>query len=244
VGILDAGFISFDLETTGVDPETARIVTAAALTLDRDGHVGTKTWLIDPGVDIPEEATAVHGVTTAMAREGGEDSGKAVRAIAAHIAQTKILVIYNAPYDLTVLDRELRRHGYTELCDISESPSVVDPLVMDKALDRYRKGSRKLVDVCTHYGIDVGEAHEASADALGAARLAWKLVAVLAEEFGVTTAGVLHTMQAGWYAQQQETFAQYLRKKALELPLGERGELLEKAVGVTKDWPIKPFPTP
>lgn len=45
---------TFDLETTGVDVTTARIVTASLILLDPQGNVVRRgEWLADPGVEIP-----------------------------------------------------------------------------------------------------------------------------------------------------------------------------------------------
>ena len=132
----------FDLETTGVDVETARIVTACIAVLDADGSVIDRwDWLADPGVEIPEGASAIHGITTELARLDGRPTDVVV----AEIAQTLRtlaglgvpLVVYNAPYDLSLLDRECRRN---ELEPLPDPSAVVDPLVLDKAVDRYRKG--------------------------------------------------------------------------------------------------------
>ena len=63
---------AFDLETTGKDPRTARIVTASIVMVDEAGAVAdTHEWLADPGMEIPEEAAAIHGISTAHAREHG-----------------------------------------------------------------------------------------------------------------------------------------------------------------------------
>ena len=63
---------TFDLETTGVDVTTARIVTASLILLDPQGNVVRRgEWLADPGVEIPAGAAAVHGITTEYAREHG-----------------------------------------------------------------------------------------------------------------------------------------------------------------------------
>src|SRR5690242_14209157 len=105
----------FDLETTGIDVESARIVTAHVGLLDETGQVlHRRDWILDPVVEIPAEATAVHGITTERARQDGMD---AARGIAAIVAQLRSLfersipvVAYNAPYDFTLLDREARRH--------------------------------------------------------------------------------------------------------------------------------------
>ena len=62
--------LSFDLETTSVNPKEARIVTSALVRIDgRD--VNSQEMLADPGVEIPEEAAKVHGITTEKARAEG-----------------------------------------------------------------------------------------------------------------------------------------------------------------------------
>jgi DNA polymerase-3 subunit epsilon len=56
----------FDLETTGVDPNSDRIVTAFFGVLDSDGELTvSREWIVDPGVPIPPEAAAIHGLTDA-----------------------------------------------------------------------------------------------------------------------------------------------------------------------------------
>ena len=62
--------LSFDLETTSTDPRSARIVTSALVTID-GRHVDRKEMLADPGVEIPEAAAQVHGITTEKARAEG-----------------------------------------------------------------------------------------------------------------------------------------------------------------------------
>ncbi len=56
--------VAFDLETTGVDVESARIVTAAVLVLDAGKLIQERFWLLDPGIVIPEQASRVHGIIT------------------------------------------------------------------------------------------------------------------------------------------------------------------------------------
>ena len=132
----------FDLETTGVDVETARVVTACIAVLGADGEVLERwDWMADPGVEIPEAASAVHGISTERARA----EGRASELVVAEITQTLRtlfglgipVVVYNAPYDLSLLDRECRRNELEPLVDPSP---VVDPLVLDKQVDTYRKG--------------------------------------------------------------------------------------------------------
>jgi DNA polymerase-3 subunit epsilon len=203
----------FDLETTGVDVETARIVTAHVGLIDMTGRsIVEGAWLADPGVEIPEGAAAVHGITTERARADGRPAGEVVAEIIAAVeavfARGIPLVIYNAPYDLTVLDREAKRHGIA-------SPvigNVVDPLVIDKALDTFRKGKRTLEAASELYGVTLSDAHDAAADAIAAGRVAQAIAAKYPEELGVS-AEELHRKQVGWCAEQATSFQDYMRKK-------------------------------
>ncbi|MFE7119937.1 exonuclease domain-containing protein, partial [Streptomyces sp. NPDC057654] len=137
----------FDLETTGTDIEHDRVVTAALVRLEPDGGTaGERTWLLDPGIAIPEEAAAIHGISTERARAQGSPAAPAIAEIADAVAEVlragAPLVVMNARYDLSLLDRECRRHGVAPLSErLGPGPwPVVDPLVLDKHADRYRKG--------------------------------------------------------------------------------------------------------
>ena len=74
----------FDLETTGIDVEADRIVTAHVGLLDASGTVlRARDWVADPGIEIPAGATAVHGITTARARAEGRPAPEVIREIIA-----------------------------------------------------------------------------------------------------------------------------------------------------------------
>tara|TARA_R110002049_G_scaffold308704_1_gene513557 strand:+ start:20474 stop:21247 length:774 start_codon:yes stop_codon:yes gene_type:complete len=53
----------FDLETTGVNITSDRIVEIAVLKVHPNGKEENKTWLVNPGVPIPKEVTAIHGIS-------------------------------------------------------------------------------------------------------------------------------------------------------------------------------------
>ena len=69
--------LAFDLETTGPDPRTAHVVSSALIAIDGQ-HKKERNWLADPGIEIPEGATAVHGITTAHARENGRPHAEVI----------------------------------------------------------------------------------------------------------------------------------------------------------------------
>ncbi|MFC4554350.1 exonuclease domain-containing protein [Georgenia faecalis] len=163
-------FLGFDTETTGVDVTTDRIITAALVERDAGG-TRTRTWLLDPGVEIPAGATAVHGITTERARAEGMDAALALSQIAEELAHAcgrgVPVVAYNAAYDLAILEHELVRHGLPTLADRlgRECMPVIDPLVLDRGLDRYRRGKRTLAHLCAHYRVPEQEdLHTAEVD--------------------------------------------------------------------------------
>lgn len=203
----------FDVETTGVDVETARIVTAYVGVINAHGETQRhSTWLIDPEIDIPAAAEAVHGISTERARSDGIPAASGVAQIRdalRELLENEIpVVIYNAPYDLTVLERESRRHGLSPL--VSPQP-IIDPLVIDKAVDTYRRGKRTLQVACEHYGVPLTNAHDSGADAIAAGHLAQALARTYPEQLGVT-AHELHNQQVTWAAAQAANFEAYMRR--------------------------------
>ncbi len=198
----------FDLETTGIDVTSDRIVTAHVGVLDAKGRqIAARSWLADPGVPIPEIAAGIHGITTAHARSEGRAATEVVSEITeslrALFAQGVPVVAYNASYDFSLLTHECLRHGVRPL----ESPGpIIDPLVIDKALDRYRKGKRTLEVVAAHYAVPLDDAHEAAADAIAAGRVAQ----AIARNFPLAaSAQELHTQQIGWARTQAESLTEY-----------------------------------
>lgn len=197
----------FDLETTGVSVTADRIVSAHVGLLDADGLVQrSRTWLADPGIPIPEGATAVHGITTEHARTHGRPAPEVVAEVVAaleHLFLAGIPVVaYNAPFDFSLLMHEARRCGIPPITDPSP---VIDPLVLDKAHDRYRKGKRTLEVVAAHYAVTLEGAHDAAADAVAAGRVAQ----ALARRYGLTDAARLHTQQIGWARSQAASLTEY-----------------------------------
>ena len=233
-----------DTETGGIDVDNDRIVTASVISYIPTGRaVSDYGWLIAVDVDIDPAATAVHGITAEHAREHGKPAIEALSEISAaltkHWSSDIPLVAYNACFDLSILDAEMRRWLGRPL-DI-RGP-IIDPLVIDRYCDRYRRGSRKLVDTCAHYGITLTEAHSASADTLAAMRLAWKLARIY-PEIGGMSLDELQVKQRQWYRESQLSFAGYLRDKiAPSVPVGERAGILLRAdqVEASADgWPMR-----
>lgn len=225
---------SFDTETTGVDVESDRIVSAALVRQPSAGApTEAVTWLADPGVPIPEQARAVHGISDERVRAHGRPARAVVTELAAALAalarEAVPVVVMNAPYDLTLLDRELRRHRAGSLDEQLAGAEllVLDPRVMDKYVDRYRRGRRTLTDLCLHYGVDLEGAHDASADAAASLELVRVLGARHPERLGALTPAELQLRQTVWHIAQARGLQRWFDRSGTP----ERVDL---------SWPLRP----
>ncbi|WIM68659.1 3'-5' exonuclease [Corynebacterium breve] len=213
--------LSFDLETTSVNPTEARIVTSAIVSIDgRD--VEAKETLADPGVEIPAEAAKIHGITTEKARAEGrphdEVLQETVDAIKRGWEKGLTLIVFNAPYDLSVL-RALTS-------DFTVTGPVYDPYLIDRARDRYRKGKRNLTALSEFYGVKLENAHEATSDAMAAARIAWKQVNKIWPELATMDTDELMEYQAVEYYELQIELRKFLESRGRD------------STDVTTAWPM------
>jgi DNA polymerase-3 subunit epsilon len=257
----DDEFACFDLETTGLVYATTRIVTSCvavipAATHDPDGRrlprpPDVSSLLADPGIEIPKEASDVHGITTEYAREHGMDAATVVDEVTASLAgllgMGVPVVGANLQYDLTILHRECRRYGYATLDErlCGRLMPIIDVMVIDRALDRYRSGGRKLEDLARHYGVKFDGAHNSTEDALAAGRIAWMQATAGPNENGLDVGAMrpaeLHAAQVKWKAAQAANFAAYLRREASKSQDPEMAaDLRARADDVRGEWPFVP----
>ncbi|MDK4208751.1 3'-5' exonuclease [Corynebacterium accolens] len=213
--------LAFDLETTSANPKDARIVTSALVRIDsRD--VQKVEHLADPGVEIPQAATDVHGITTEKAQAEGRPHEEVLKNTVDAIKEAwddgLTLIVYNAAFDLTVL-RSLTG-------DFTVTGPVFDPYVIDRVSDKWRKGKRTLGAVCEHYGVELGNAHEATADALAAARVAWKQVRQHYPNLAQMDENELMEFQAVKWYEDRVAFKKYLEGKGRD------------ASDVSTAWPL------
>ncbi|MCF8548739.1 MAG: 3'-5' exonuclease [Pontimonas sp.] len=202
----------FDTETTGLDTRHARIVTCFLGVIGPEGEVTeSHSWLADPGVDIPEQASAVHGVTTEMAREQGRNAAEVVQEIGetvgGYLASGLPVVAYNAVYDFSILHHEMLRY---DLAPLSDPRPIIDPLVIDRAVDTYRKGKRTLGMAAAHYLVALEDSHQADADAIAAGRVAQAIIRQHAEAL-TGDAQWLHDQQIDWARAWAESYQKFRR---------------------------------
>src|SRR5258706_12121867 len=106
---LDRPLAVLDLETTGIDPKLDRIIEVSVLKLVPGGGHDHRTRRVNPGVRIPPEATAIHGITDDVA------DCPTFRAIAPGLARyldgCDLCGFSILKYDLRLLAAEYNRAG-------------------------------------------------------------------------------------------------------------------------------------
>lgn len=150
-------YVVFDLETTGLSPETDEIIEISGIKV-RDGKVAEEfSTLVNPGRPIPLDATRVNGITDQMVQDAPELKSALEKFLA--FAGRDILVGHN----IHNFDMNFLFHGARKALDREVPNDYVDTLYLAKSclpkLYRYR-----LTDVSAHFGIETQGAYRALRD--------------------------------------------------------------------------------
>jgi DNA polymerase-3 subunit epsilon len=175
---MDLPVALIDVETTGRDASVDRVV-EIGIAVGRGGQIVARyNWLIQPGVKIPDEAKAVHGISD----EDVADSPR-FETIAHEVASALVGCIpaaYNAPFDRAFLGNEFARAGHEASEGALAPPALrrdvewVDPLIWAREIQREER-SKALGDVAARLGVPLEKAHRASDDAEAALRVLYAL---------------------------------------------------------------------
>ncbi len=162
-----------DTETTGVG-EGHKVVEVAAVRFEGGRIVAEFASLVDPGRDIPEDATKVHGITEDMVR--GKPSLADVAGDLARVCLDAAPCAYNAPFDRDLLHASI---AGTDCPAFDTAVSWIDVyvIVASPRIDKYvrGKGRLKLSNVCARHGIKLEGAHRALGDARATGHLLFSL---------------------------------------------------------------------
>jgi DNA polymerase-3 subunit epsilon len=157
--------VFFDLETTGVSTEHDRIVDIACIRQDPDGREETFISLVDPGMPIPPEATAVHGISDEMVR-GQPTFRDLAGKLQAFLGDADLAGFGILKFDVPMLQAEFRRAGNALLM---EGRSLVDALTIF-----HRQEQRNLAAAYKFYcGQALVGAHRAEADTRASRAVLW-----------------------------------------------------------------------
>lgn len=157
--IREASLVVFDVETTGIDTSRDRVVEIGAALRDSGGAWVRRSSRVNPGIPIPQAASAVHGIDDARVADAETFVSVWPRVLA--LLSGRQLAGYNVlHYDLPLLAAEAGRHG----CQVLSSDRVLDAMVFVNW--HLRGGGRKLTDVAERFDVYPvgGKAHSAAVD--------------------------------------------------------------------------------
>lgn len=155
--------IFFDLETTGTEKMLDRVVEIAAVAVPPEGAPRVFDRIVNPGVRIPSEATAVHGISDADAKDAPSFRDLAPELLA--FLGDSDLAGYNVrAFDVPVLQKEFERAGVPF--------SLEGRRIVDMQTIFFKKEPRDLAAALRLFaGRDHGGAHAALADVVAAAEV-------------------------------------------------------------------------
>ncbi len=155
---LDRPLAFIDLETTGTNPMTARVVEVSVAKVSPSGALNVVTRRVNPEMPVPEEATAVHGITTADV-EHEPTFRRIARSLARHLDGCDLAGFGIARFDLKVLSAEFRRAGHWF--------SIDDRAIVDALAIYFEREPRDLTAALQFYrGREHNGAHSSEADTL------------------------------------------------------------------------------
>lgn len=195
-----------DFETTGLSPETDRILEVGIACFEAGELTSLKHWLVNPEMPIPEPARAVHGIGDAEVADAPTFVQIAVELT--QLLRGHIPVAYNASFDRAFFHAELERAGLSTSggedvpAACSSEVEWLDPLVWVRELYRDDK-SRKLTDIAARLGIALERAHRAASDAETTGRVLLALADRMPPSYGEVIG------LQGQYAARQEIDLQW-----------------------------------
>ncbi len=166
-----------DTETTGRDPNIDRIIEIGVV-FGRAGEVlRSRSWLVNPGVSIPAESTAIHGIKDEDVKD--ERSIEEIFPELILELQGAIPAAYNAEFDRAFFRSELTRFAAGRPIDklppaLRKEVEWLDPLVFAREIYKEEQ-SRALSEMAERLGISLEQAHRATHDAEAALRVLYAL---------------------------------------------------------------------
>lgn len=129
---LSTPLVFLDLETTGLDPRTDRVVELSLARVDPGGRVDTLSTLVDPGVPVPPATSAIHGIADPDVR-GAPTLAELASRVARRLRGADLAGYNLSRFDLPLLRAELSRSGIDVVWD---GARVIDASVIFRRMER------------------------------------------------------------------------------------------------------------
>ena len=181
---LDTEFVSFDIETTGLNASNDRMTEIGAQ-IFREGEILREfNTFVDPGMHIPEDITRLTGIRDEDVK--GAPSEKEAMEMFLDFVGERPIIAHNADFDTGFMHAACARHG------IRFSPVYLDTLALSQALLPDMKRF-KLDMVSNHLNLPKFNHHRASDDAMVVARIMGKFLPMLRQR-GAKTVDDIETV--------------------------------------------------
>ena len=204
---LDADFICFDLETTGLSPKAERITEIGAVRIHGGEITERFNTFVDPEKPIPQKITELTGITDEMVR-GAPKEEEAVRAFFQFCGENAILVAHNADFDTSFLRAACGRH------EMAFPYVYIDTVAMCRAMLRDIRNC-KLDTVAKYLKLKPFNHHRASDDAAVLGEIFLNLVQRLRDDFSAESVRDINTALAGGDPKKLPTYHQIILVKNL-----------------------------
>jgi DNA polymerase-3 subunit epsilon len=207
----DIPFAVIDFETTGRHADQDRIVEIGIVCFAGGEVTNRHGLLVNPGMHIADEASAVHGITDADVADKptfAEVLPQVLEALRGHLP-----VAYNAEFDRKFLHAEFERAGGTAAAGTDLPPALqkdvvwIDPLVWAREILQELK-SRALGEVCSHLGIALENAHRATDDSEATGQVLLELAGQMPKSYGE-----LIRLQGRYAARQEADMAAWRNRR-------------------------------
>jgi len=201
-----------DLETTGLNVSTDRIVQIGAIAMSGDTLLDHPRLdqLVNPDMPIPALASRIHGISDADVARAPRYGDLVTRL--RELLSGRVIIGHHIGFDLAILRHEAGRAGVPwpepAMLDVAQVYGALRPAMVNLDLD----------SIAQSLGIRIGGRHSAIGDCQATAE-AWRCIIPLLREVDVRTLGealalanqrqdlVLRQAQAGWFTRQDETIA-------------------------------------
>ena len=165
--LLKNTFVVFDLETTGLDTNTCKIIEIGAVKLV-DGVITQQfSTFVNPMEHIPDDATMTNNITDDMVKDA--PTIEQVFPDFYKFIEGSVLVAHNIAYDFPIVNRYAKKFGY--VLDNEKQDTL---LLAQKHLGQLKKHT--LSKVCEFFNIPLIGAHRAVNDTVATAKVFVKLI--------------------------------------------------------------------
>lgn len=161
--------LGFDLETTGFNPRSDRVIQYALVGSEADETRVNLHSLVNPGMSIPDKSTRVHGITDDDVRGLDGFANHAERICS--LIEGAVIVGHNViAFDWKFVEMECMRIGF----EVPRPHAIIDTLVIARRFGV--PGSHKLGTLCDRFDISLQRSHRADVDAGATLLLLWKIM--------------------------------------------------------------------